>query len=200
MRIVLPEPSYEGDISVEAALLQRRSVWSYTDEALTLPEVAQLLWAAQGINGPGGRRTAPSAGALYPLEVYLVVGNVAGLEAGVYRYEPQPHELVRILSGEQREALSQAALDQSNVREGAIDVVITAIYERTTQKYGERGIRYVHLEAGHAAENMYLQAVSLGLGMVVVGAFHDDQVQEVLNLPEDAEPLYIIPVGRKAND
>lgn len=200
VRVVLPEPNYEGDVSVEAALLQRRSVWSYTGEPLTLPEIAQLLWAAQGTNEPGGKRTAPSAGALYPLEVYLVAGNVTGLEAGVYRYEPQPHELIRVLAGEKREVLSQAALNQSNIRQGAVDIVITAVYARTTQKYGERGIRYVHLEAGHAAQNMYLQAVSLDLGMVVVGAFHDDQVQEVLNLPEDAEPLYIIPVGRKAND
>jgi SagB-type dehydrogenase family enzyme len=200
MKVVIPNPSYEGDISVETALLQRRSVWSYTSEPLMLSEVAQLLWAVQGINDPGGKRTAPSAGALYPLEVYLVAGNVTSLEAGVYWYKPQLHEMVRVLTGEKREVLSQAALNQSNIRQGAIDVVITAVYERTTQKYGERGIRYVYLEAGHAAQNLYLQAVSLDLGVVVVGAFYNVQVQKALNLPKNAEPLYIIPVGKKANN
>jgi len=200
VRIVLPEPRYDSDVSVEEALLKRRSIRNYTDEALTLQEVSQLLWAAQGITDPSGKRTAPSAGALYPLEVYVVVGNVEDVARGVYKYRPQQHELVRVLDGDLRETLSQAALDQSSVKQGAIDIVITAIYERTTKKYSDRGIRYVHLEAGHAAQNVYLQAVAMNLGMVVIGAFYDDQVKEVLNLPENEEPLYIMPVGRKTND
>ena len=199
-RIILPEPRYESKVSVEEALLKRRSVRNYTGEALTLPEVAQLLWAAQGITDPSGKRTAPSAGALYPLQLYVVVGSVEDVATGVYKYEPHQHELVKVLDGEQREALSQAALGQSSVEQSAIDIVITAIYERTTIKYGSRGIRYVHMETGHAAQNVYLQAVAMNLGMVVVGAFYDDQVKEVLNLPENEEPLYIIPVGRKTND
>ncbi|GAI81514.1 unnamed protein product, partial [marine sediment metagenome] len=116
------------------------------------------------------------------------------------KYEPQQHELVRVLDGEQRKALAAAALNQQSIAQGAIDIVITAIYERTTRKYSDRGIRYVHMEAGHAAQNVYLQAVAMNLGMVVIGAFYDDQVKEVLNLPENEEPLYIMPVGRKTTD
>jgi len=199
-RIILPEPRYDSDISVEETLLKRRSVRNYTDEALTLQEVSQLLWAAQGITDPSGKRTAPSAGALYPLEIYVVVGNVKDVARGVYKYEPQQHELVRVLDGEQRKALAEAALNQQSIAQGAIDIVITAIYERTTKKYSDRGIRYVHMEAGHAAQSVYLQAVAMNLGTVVIGAFYDDQVKEVLNLPENEEPLYIMPVGRKTND
>jgi len=199
-RITLPEPRCDSDVSVEEALLKRRSVRNYTDEALTLQEVSQLLWAAQGITDPSGKRTAPSAGALYPLELYVVVGSVEDVAKGVYKYEPQQHELVRVLDGEQRKALAAAALNQQSIAQGAIDIVITAIYERTTRKYSDRGIRYVHMEAGHAAQNVYLQAVAMNLGMVIIGAFYDDQVKEVLNLPENEEPLYIMPVGRKTTD
>jgi len=199
-RITLPEPRCDSDVSVEEALLKRRSVRNYTDEALTLQEVSQLLWAAQGITDPSGKRTAPSAGALYPLELYVVVGSVEDVDKGVYKYEPQQHELVRVLDGEQRKALAAAALNQQSIAQGAIDIVITAIYERTTRKYSDRGIRYVHMETGHAAQNVYLQAVAMNLGMVIIGAFYDDQVKEVLNLPENEEPLYIMPVGRKTTD
>ena len=200
VRIILPKPRYDSATSIEEALLKRRSVRSYTNEALTLQEVAQLLWAAQGITEPGGKRTAHSAGALYPIEVYVVVGNVEGIAEGVYKYQPHQHELVKVLEGEQRKALAKAALDQQSVAQGAIDIVITAIYERTTSKYGDRGIRYVHMEAGHAAQNVYLQAVALGLGTVSIGAFYDSLVKETLNLPKNEEPLYIMPVGRKINN
>ena len=196
-RIVLPEPRYESKVSVEEALLKRRSVRDYTGEALTLPEVAQLLWAAQGITEPTGKRTAPSAGALYPLEVYLVVGSVEGVTPGIYRYQPLQHELVKVCAGESRAALAEAALHQESIEQGAIDIVIAAVYERTTSKYGNRGVRYVYMEAGHAAENLYLQAEAMNLGTVVIGAFSDEPVKQVLNLPEDEEPLYIMPVGRK---
>lgn len=195
-RIILPEPRYDSDISVEEALLKRRSVRNYTGGALTMQEVSQLLWAVQGITDPSGKRTAPSAGALYPLEVYLVVGSVEDMDKGVYQYKPHQHELVKVLDGEQREALARAALDQPSVKQGAVDIIITAVYERTTKKYSDRGIRYVHMEAGHAAQNVYLQAVAMNLGTVVIGAFYDNQVKEILNLPDDAEPLYIMPVGK----
>ena len=200
VRVALPEPQYDSEVSVEEALLGRRSVREYAGEALTLEELAQLLWAAQGITDPTGKRTAPSAGALYPLEVYVVVGNVENIAEGVYKYEPHQHELVRVHEGGQRKALARAALDQQCVADGAIDIVITAIYERTTGKYGDRGIRYVHMEAGHAAQNICLQAGTMSLGTVTIGAFYDDQVKETLNLPENEEPLYIMPVGRKITD
>lgn len=193
----LPEPRYDSDVSLEQSLLQRRSVRSYTDELLTLQEVSQLLWAAQGITDPAGLRTAPSAGALYPLEVYVVAGNVQGLSPGVYRYEPDGHQLIRIIDGDRRAELADAALGQSCVEEGAVDFVFSAVYERTTGKYGDRDIRYVHMEAGHAAQNLCLQATAMGLGAVTIGAFYDEQVTRHLNLPGDEQPLYIIPVGRK---
>jgi len=194
--IKLPQPRYESEVSVEEALLRRRSVRDYTGEPLTLEEVSQLLWAAQGITADWGGRTAPSAGATYPLETYLVVGDVEGLEEGIYKYNPHRHELCKVLDGDKRVELARAALEQDWVKEGAVDIVLTAVYERTTVRYGQRGTRYVHMEAGHAAQNVYLQAVALNLGTVVVGAFYDDQVKKVLRLPEEERPLYIIPVGK----
>ncbi len=195
--INLPEPQYDSDVSIEQSLLNRRSIRSYAGEPLSLREVSQLLWAAQGITDPRGFRTAPSAGALYPLEVYLVAGDVEDLTSGVYRYEPDGHQLTRIIDGDKRAELADAALVQPWVKEGAISIVFAAVYERTTVKYGDRGIRYVHMEAGHAGQNLCLQATAMGLGVVTVGAFHDEQVSKLLNLPQDEKPLYIIPVGRK---
>lgn len=197
MVITLPEPRHDSDISVEKSMLSRRSIRSFTSEPLTLVEVSQLLWAAQGITDSAGRRTAPSAGALYPLEIYVVAGNVKDLSAGVYSYKPDVHQLMKVMDGDIRAKLAGAALGQDSVRSGAISCVITAIYERTTVKYGDRGIRYVHIEVGHAAQNLCLQAVALDLGAVTVGAFDDEQVADVMNLPEDEQPLYIIPVGWK---
>ncbi|MEJ2262568.1 MAG: SagB/ThcOx family dehydrogenase [Anaerolineales bacterium] len=192
----LPEPASDSDVPVEQALLQRQSVRDYTDRPLTLTEMSQLLWAAQGITRSGGKRTAPSAGALYPLEVYLVVGEVDGLASGVYKYLPGDHDLVKVGEDDRRADLGKAALSQESIEAAPAAIVITAIYERTTVKYGERGIRYVHMEVGSAAQNVYLQAVSLDLGTVFIGAFHDQDVKRVLNLPNDEEPLCIMPVGR----
>jgi len=194
--IILPEPQNSGSMSVEEALLERRSIRNYKDEALTLAEVSQLLWAAQGITNVRGYRTAPSAGALYPLEVYMVAGNVEGLPAGVYKYRPQGHELEKVAGGDVRAELCAAAIDQECVEDGAVVLVFAAVYERTTGKYGERGVRYVHMEVGHAAQNVYLQAVSLGLGTVVVGAFDDDEVGKLLQMLDDERALCIMPVGR----
>jgi SagB-type dehydrogenase family enzyme len=197
--IALPEPSYDSDTSVEKALLGRRSVRDYSGKPVTLPQLGQLLWAAQGITDPSGKRTAPSAGALYPLEVYAVAGNVEGLAPGIYRYRPGTHDLAKVLDGDRREALSGAALSQPSISQGALDIVITAVYERTTVKYGDRGVRYVHIEAGHAAENICLEAVALKLGTVTIGAFEDDKVKNVLKCPDDEAPLYILPVGNLAD-
>ncbi|MFU8795883.1 MAG: SagB/ThcOx family dehydrogenase [Dehalococcoidia bacterium] len=193
--IELPEPRHDGDMSVEQSLYQRRSIRTYASKPLTLQEVAQLLWAAQGITDPRGLRTAPSAGATYPLELYVAVGNVDDLSPGVYRYEPDQHRLIRTTQGDRRTQLAHAALGQSFVGEGAAVFVFTAVYERTTTRYGDRGLRYVYMEAGHAAQNLYLQAAAMNLGTVVVGAFHDGQVAEILDLPGNEQPLYIMPVG-----
>lgn len=193
--IDLPEPDRTGSVAVEQALDQRRSVRSYTAEALTLDDVSQLLWAAQGITHPEGYRTAPSAGALYPLEVYLTGGRVENLSPGVYRYRPEDHDLVVIDRVDRRADLADAALDQAWVEGGAIALVIAGVYGRTTSKYGERGRRYVHMEVGAAAQNVYLQATALDLGTVFVGAFEDRAVKKVLDLPKDHRPLGVMPVG-----
>jgi len=195
--ISLPEPRRAGTISVEEALLQRRSIRRYSNEPLNPLEVSQLLWAAQGTTNPRGFRTAPSAGALYPLEMYVVIGNVTGMENGVYRYRPEHHDLTLVTIGDKRAALGSAALGQLWIRKAAIDIVFSAVYERTTKKYGLRGAQYVHMEVGHAAQNVYLQAVSLNLGTCAVGAFDDGEVMKVVHMPDSEQPLYIMPVGKK---
>jgi SagB-type dehydrogenase family enzyme len=194
--IKLPSPQYNSNMSVEKALQMRRSIRAFSDEPLTIKEVSQLLWATQGVTDERGFRTSPSAGALYPLEVYIATGNVTDLADGVYKYNPYGHEIEKVLNGDKRTELFQAALKQVSVKHSALVIVISAIYERTTAKYGKRGIRYVHMEAGHAAQNVFLQSVSLGLGMVVIGAFQDSKVSEVLKMSQKEKPLYIIPVGR----
>jgi SagB-type dehydrogenase family enzyme len=187
----MPQPTEDGAMSLEQSLAGRRSVRSYTDETLTLDEISQLMWAAQGrTEQEGAGRAAPSAGGTYPLELYVVTPD------GVYHYVPDGHLLEVVHGGDLRAPLAEAALDQQWVAIAPIVVVVTAIFARTEQRYGERAERYVHLEAGHAAQNILLQAVALDLGAVPVGAFRDEQVQEVLGIPDDREPLYLIPVGR----
>ncbi len=196
-KIELPEPKYDSQVSVEETLRSRRSVREYKDKSLTLDEISQLLWAAQGITGPFGFRTAPSAGALYPLEIYVVAGNVNNLPKGVYKYKPESHTLVSVVKGDKRAELCAAGLGQSCIQNGAAVIVIAAVYERTMKKYGQRGIRYVHIEVGHAAQNIYLQAVSLNLGTVMIGAFDDGKVKKVLHMQDIEQPLSIMPVGKK---
>jgi SagB-type dehydrogenase family enzyme len=195
--IKLPEPRLESNISLEETLLNRRSIREYASSSLALWEVSQLLWAAQGLTAEWGGRTAPSAGGLYPLEVYLITGAVENLAPGIYKYKPEGHELSKLRDGDVREELAKAALDQTWVKEGAIDIVIAAVYERTTKKYGDRGVRYVDMEAGHAAQNLYLQATALNLGIVTIGAFNDEQVKNILGMLTNESPLYVIPVGRE---
>jgi SagB-type dehydrogenase family enzyme len=195
--VALPEPSVSGSISLEQLLAQRRSIRDYQTAALALPEISQLLWAAQGITHFQGLRTAPSAGALYPLELYVVTGRVEGLAQGVYHYDPGRHQLIKTSDGDLRGELTRAALSQGWIRHASIIIVFTADFERTTRKYGKRGERYVHIEAGHAAQNLFLQSESLGLATVVVGAFHDDEIARELQLPADLQPLLLMPVGRK---
>jgi SagB-type dehydrogenase family enzyme len=194
--VALPAPHTDGAFSIERALSERRSVREFAESALTLAEIAQILWAAQGVTDASGARTAPSAGALYPLEVYVVVGNVRQLVAGVYWYEPRQHRLARHAPEDRRIALAKAAYHQDWTAEGAVILAVTAVETRTTRKYGERGVRYVHMEAGHAAQNALLQAAALGLGGTVVGAFDDAEVAKVLGLRKGEQPLYLVPLGR----
>ena len=194
--IQLPEPRTDGDISVEKALQARRSVRSYKTDPLDLIEISQLLWSAQGITTARGFRTAPSAGALYPLELYVVAGRIENLSPAIYKYSPSQHALLKIISGDKRTELSRAALRQGAIRKAPVVLLFCAVYERTTAKYGRRGIRYVHMEVGHAAQNVCLQAIALGLRTAVIGAFHDEAVKQISQLPTGEQPLYFVAVGR----
>ena len=192
----LPAPRQNSDYSIERALHERRSVREFGKTALTQDEVSQLLWAAQGITSRDGLRTAPSAGALYPLELYLVVGMVRDLDPGVYKYAAAGHKLTKLSTGDQRHKFAAAAHGQDSVADAAAVLVFTAVERRTTRKYGSRGLRYIHIEVGHVSQNVFLEATALGLGAVVVGAFEDDAVRELLQLPEGEAPLYLMPLGR----
>lgn len=186
----LPPPRLEGPLSVEAALARRRSVREFGARPLGAAEIGQLAWAAQGITHGDGLRAAPSAGALYPLELYVATAG------GLYRYDPREHGLRRLAAGDPRPALARAALDQDCVGEAPAVFAITAVVARTARRYGrERAARYAHLEAGHAAQNLLLEAVALGLGAVPVGAFDDAALAKALALPPREEPLYLVPVG-----
>lgn len=196
--IGLPSPQTKGKISLEETIAQRRSRREFLDKALTLVQLSQILWSVQGITEKDGlKKTVPSAGALYPLEVYAVVGKegVERLEAAVYHYLPLKHALEIHRFGDWRDKLAQAALGQFFLAKAPVSLVIAAEYERVTGKYSKRGKRYVYMEAGHAAENVYLQVESLRLGTVVVGAFDDQRVSLVLNLSQELKPLYLMPLG-----
>lgn len=178
------------------ALAARHSLREFAPRPLTFAEVGQLLWAGQGQVSGDGRRTAPSAGARYPLVLLLVAGKVEGIAPGVYRYEPAAHRVVSVHAGDVRAALAEAALDQEWLASASAVIAVAASEGRTTQKYGPRGVRYGHIEVGHAAQNILLQATALGLGGTPVGAFGDDAVAKLLRLNGDEQPLYLIPLGR----
>ena len=196
--IRLPEPLVKMGVSLNEAIYERRCIRSFSDEPLTLDHLGQLLWAGNGsrvdaVSGP--TRTAPSAGGLYPVELFVVAGDVEGLEPGIYAYRSSSHSLQLIKGGDFRPELTESALMQRFIGKAPATIVIAAVYERTTRKYGERGKeRYVHMDAGHAAQNIFLQVTSLGLGTTTVGAFRDRGIKQLLDA-EKAEPLYLMPLG-----
>jgi len=194
--IALPSPRLQGPVPFEPTLAQRRSLRRFAATPLTAAEAGQLLWAAQGITDERGRRTAPSAGATYPLVLYLVAGRVDGVATGVYRYLPQGHRLAAVQRGDFRSAIASAAYFQTWMQEAPVLVLITAQPARTVARYGARAERYVAIEAGAAAQNLLLQAVALGLGGTLVGAFNESALRSLLALPDDAQLLAIIPAGR----
>ncbi|HVO76964.1 MAG TPA: SagB/ThcOx family dehydrogenase [Candidatus Bathyarchaeia archaeon] len=204
--VELPAPRHEGTVSVETALQNRRSIRTYLEEPLTLADVSQLLWAAYGITKTwegmppflrGGLRTAPSAGGLYPLELYLAAFNVTSLPAGIYWYDSEKHRLVRVLEGDKRKEVSEAAFNQSMLKTAAAAIVYSAVYERNTKKYGQRGRdRYVCMDLGHSAENVYLEAYALKVGTCAVGAFTDLWLKKAVGMTRAEEPLYIMPLGK----
>lgn len=195
--VPLPAPRLTGELSVEAALKERRSRRRYAADPLTLAEVSQLLWAAQGTTDEIGNRTAPSAGGLFPLEVYLVAGEVAELSPGIYSYRPASHDLEAFATGDRRDDLATAAFGQSFGGLAPVAIVIAAVERRVALQYGQRAPRYVHMEVGAAAENVHLQAEALGLATVMIGAFNEAAVKAMLALPREEEPLLIMPVGRR---
>ncbi len=196
--IKLPFPNPQGKISVEEAISKRRSVRRFRAQPLSLAQLSQLLWSAQGITGTGGRRAAPSAGATYPLEIFVAIGEhgIESLAAGIYHYQVDSHSLSLHLSGDLRQKLADTALGQSFIANCPVDIVVCALHPRTAYRYGRRGERYVHMEVGHVGQNVSLQAVALGLATVMVGAFEDEEVGKVLKLEEQIKPLYIIPIGK----
>jgi len=194
--VTLPPPVLSGNMSVEETLSKRRSVRSFSPRHLSLAQLSQILWAAQGITHQGrGFRTAPSAGATFPLELHVIANNVTGLQRGLYSYDVQTHRLRELVEGDFVDRLVGTALRQEWISDAPVVIVISAEYSRTTSRYGQRGNRYVYMEVGHVGQNVSLQAVALGLGTTMVGAFNDQQLKEMLNLPRELEPLYIIPVG-----
>ena len=189
-RIVLPEPKRKGEMSLEESILRRRSIRSFAPKELNLEQISQLLWATQGITDKRrGYRAAPSAGALYPLEIYLIKGD------GIFHYNVENHSLKKTGDSDVRAKIVRAAWGQSFIQEAPVSIVICAVKSRITSRYGGRGNRYVDIEVGHAAENLHLQAVALGLASVPVGAFTDSEVKKILGLPRDTEAIYIVPVG-----
>ncbi len=196
MALKLPQPLHRGRMSVEEALLKRRSVREYLPEPLTLKELSQLLWSAQGITDPYGFRTAPSAGALYPLELYFHATKILGLDTGIYRYDPHRHSILEVKKGNFAEDIFRCGLSQEQILLAPLVLLFFAIPERTTRKYGRRGIRYIFNEVGHSAQNVYLQATAMGLGTVVIGAFYDEDLKAIVGARTGEEPLYIMPIGR----
>lgn len=197
--ILLPQPKLKGNVSVEEAIKNRRCIRRFRNIELSEEQISQILWAAYGITDNGiYLKAVPSAGALYPCDIFAVVGEVKNIKPGVYQYFPQEHGLEKILDGDRRTYLAKAALGQNFIAEASLNIVITAEYNRIKIKYGNRGVRYTHIEVGHIGENIFLQAISLGLATVAVGAFYDIKIQEVLNLPKIYEPLYIMPIGYPA--
>jgi len=199
--ISLPKPSEDGRMSVERAIKERRTIRHFQGKALNLSQLGQLLWAGQGITEKGGfgRRAAPSGGALYPLDLYAVVGKdgVAELKPGIYRYVPDRHSLVEITPGDKRQSVARGSWGQMWMAEAPVILAIVAEYKRITRKYGERGIRYALIEVGHVGQNLFLQAEALGLGAGIVGAFEDEEIASVLKCSPGQDPICLLPIGYK---
>lgn len=191
-KISLPKPEDQGGMSLHEALAHRRSKRDFIDRTLTREQISQLCWAGQGITSEEGHRTAPSAGAIYGITLYLVDRN------GAYRYQPNSHSLIPEVEGQFLPKLQTAALNQDCVGSASICFVIAINVGRMASKYGSGAERYCLLEAGHVAQNILLEATALHLGAVPVGAINEQQVVTLLNLPKHLKPVYVLPVGHSA--
>ena len=193
--IELPGPQVISDVSLEESINNRRSVREFEDKGLSLKEISQLLWSAQGITDQErGFRSIPSAGALYPLEIFVVS------DAGIYRYIPENHEISCLFEFDKRLELAEACVSQDFISDAPASIIITGILSKTEKKYGERALRYVYLEAGHCCQNILLQATAIGLGAVPVGAFYDTEILKILGLDDSYTPIYVIPIGHIVTD
>ncbi|MFW9829585.1 MAG: SagB/ThcOx family dehydrogenase [Candidatus Thorarchaeota archaeon] len=188
MNLKLPKPRLIGEKSLESCIYERRSVRTFKEKNIEIEKLAQILWSAQGKKG--SKRTVPSAGATYPLEIYVNLKD-----KGLFLYNFEENSLKLIVEEDLSLALAEASWNQDFISEAYLNIIICAIFNRTTQRYGQRGVRYVYIEVGHCAQNIHLEAVALGLSSVPIGAFEDKKVKNVLKLPRNVEPIYIIPIG-----
>jgi len=198
--IKLPKPKLAGKISVEEAIDARRTRRGFSSKPLAIEDLSQLLWAGQGITEKKWKhRAAPSAGALYPVYVYIHVRRnmVNGLKEGIYRYVPEGHYLQLIKKGDYTKELSQVGYSQTFFAQSPVCFILTGIYSITTWKYGDRGKRYVHMEMGHIAQNIMLQGEALRLNVGLAGAFRDGHLSSLLELKKGEKPFYIIPAGHR---
>ncbi len=191
----LPAPLENSGMGLEEALRNRRSVRSYSEDPITIQQLSQLLWAAQGITTERGFRTAPSAGATFPLEIFVAVNQMNELSTGLYHYLPHENKLTFLRSEDLSMPLYQACLSQSMLLDASVTIIFAAFTERTTSRYGERGMRFIHNEVGHASQNVHLQAAALDLGTVVIGAYRDEEVENILQLDGSPRVLYLMPIG-----
>jgi len=188
MEIKLPKPLLEGNKSLEECIAERESVRTYQDKVVEIEKISQILWAAQGKKGQ--KRTVPSAGATYPLEIYAVLKD-----KGYFHYNFKNHVLELVTEENICNDIAKESWNQRFIEEAYLNILICADYSRTTQRYGERGIRYVYMEVGHCAQNIHLEVIALGLVSVPIGAFQDQNIKKVMRLPPNIDPLYIIPIG-----
>lgn len=217
--IELPVPSLDGNVSVEDAINKRRSFREFTDQPLSMADLSQCVWSAQGITGSDGKKVAPSAGAVYPVTLYVVIGVIDNLSAGLYRYEPNRHTLEAIRAGELRAQLRDAAFEEQPwIGQAASILVIAADISKASSTFqqqprpllparlyllhpwsrpaGQRGFRYIYMEVGAIAENVYLQGQTIGVGVVFIGGFDDQKVTDVLKLPSPYTPIGLVCLGR----
>jgi len=194
----LMQPVFDGNMSLEKAIKQRRTVRSFTNKPISKQQLSQILWSAQGVTDDRGfKRAAPSGGALYPSDVYVAVGGscVETFSSGVYHYNPSSHSVTTVVEGDKRKDVARASLRQMWMADAPVIFVVTAEYDRICTKYGKRGIRYALIEMGHIGQNIFLQSQALGLEAGIVGAFNDEEVADVVGVEKNHEPLVILPVG-----
>ncbi len=196
-KISLPEPTFMSNTSIENALLSRRSMRIFKPESLSIEEISQLAWAAQGVNDPRGFRTSPSAGAFYPINLYIVTQNVENLPKGIYKYKAEEHELIQIASEENASQFFNSITTQYSLKNPAAIFIFSAKVEQIIASYGSFGKKFLYMEAGHTTQNLYLQTTSLEIGTTMIGGVNEKEIRQALNMSSYEHPLCMMPVGKK---